>query len=147
MLENVGKVANRQLGKTRFCSSFLFFFFSQASATTTAAISMKQAPLCRDYSQLLHLLIGFQRNKTCLTVFFGCLKYSDWTPFCYRFNKNCKPRCEQLSVYQTAQIHKNEHKQVIKRFHTNHKDVGMSVVNKLREQVWNPLQHPIHCHT
>ena len=41
------------------------------------------------------------------------------------------------TVYRNCVI-KNEHKQVIKRFHRN--NAGIAVVNKVHIQVWIPLQ-------
>ena len=55
--ETIVNMVNWQLGKSRFCSSFIL-----ASATRPKAILMNQGPKDEDCSPLVHLLFRFKRN-------------------------------------------------------------------------------------
>ena len=62
-----------------------------------------------------------------------------WTSFCYMLtneHKNGKPLIDAaegvLQMY--IKFIEKRHKQAIKRFHRNQKDVGIAVANKVRKQ-------------
>ena len=85
------------------------------------------------------ILILVKRNMLCSVSWYSKVQVPHWTPFCYMLmnkHKNRKPSINAaegvLQMY--IEFIEKGHKQAIKRFHRNQKDVGMAVVNKVRKQ-------------